>query len=302
MPPPTAIPQRSMAEWLDHPVRWLRWNAHTLRPMMWLAVALVLFPAVLGQLLTGLSPSPGGLSLAEAPLWMVLTVLSATVTYGCTALLQLTLYVSMAAVDQGRVLTVRSILQDALRWPMVSTLLAGLAIQLAMVVLGVLTCGMGLLAWLVLALYLPLAFPIAAREGVGGFQAHLRSISLVHWSPPSGPWYGSADRVIVGLHVIGGIGYALLAIPNVPAAAWVVSNLDAMFGMTSLDPVALLEVVTPPIWLALPIQLTAGTLGLVAKFYSHRLFLDLHTDLLNAREGRDLEQALDRLQDPPTHI
>ena len=80
MPAPTTIPQRSMAEWLDHPVGWLRSNARTLRPMMWLAVALVLFPALLGQLLTALGPSPGAFGPAGALLWMGLAVLSAAVT------------------------------------------------------------------------------------------------------------------------------------------------------------------------------------------------------------------------------
>ena len=160
---------------------------------------------------------------------------------------------------------------------------------------------MGLLAWLFLILYLPLALPIAFREGIGGFQGYLRSISLIHWSPPGGPWYGATDRVIVGLHVIGGIGYAFLAIPNLPAAAWVMSNLDAALRMTTLDPMALQSLMTPPPSVALPIQVLAGVLGLVANFYSYRLFLDLHTDLIDAREGHSLARALDRLQVPSSH-
>ena len=294
MAPTSSIPRRSMALWLDAPVDWLRQHFHDLRPALMLAVGLSAVPVLGGQVITTSMNNPS--SLTSLPITILVGVATVGLILVAQWLLKLVVYASLTLVETGRAVTTRSVLQSACKRPMLTTALAGALLQGSMVVLSVMTCGTGTVFWLILVLYIPLALPVAAREGVGGVSAYLRSMSLVSWTPPRGPWYGATDRVVVALHVIAGISLALSVMPQLPVALFFLDRFRDLAGGGPPDLQSLPELLRPPIWLSLPAQLSTAAFAVVSRFYSARLFLDLHTDLVDAREGASVARALNALQ------
>ncbi len=298
--PQTPVVSRSMAEWLDRPVQWLRSHRSSLQPTFVACVVLTLLLTAAGQLLSGLSGDPASLATMDVLPLLGMAMSMGLAVFALTTLVELVACAGLVAVDNGQPSTMKAVLARALAVPMVTAALTRGAIHALMAVTTIFTCGLGIFLWLVVVMYLPLVLPVAAREQVGGVNAHLRSMSLLSWTPRHGPWYGSVDRVVVALHVIAGLAYALWALPNLPTIAWMIWTVGEKLGTGQLDPATLQAELAPPIWLGLPVQVVSALVGLATTFYSQRLFLDLHTDLLDAREGRALHRALDHLGVPRT--
>ncbi len=286
-----------MAEWLDEPIGWLRAHFFSLLPVMAVAVALTMMPTLATQVLTSLSfDRSDGLGLLLTGLssaGLVLVILLAP------AVLPLCIFVSMTELEDRGAVPLRALLRRSTDRALVSTACAGALIQACMFILALATCGFGATFWLVLVLYIPLAIPIAAREGTVWFQSHLRSATLVSWKPRGGPWYGSTDRVVVALHVVAGVGIALAAVPQLPLALHLVPRLQELLTSSSLDLQVVQQALTPPLWVSLPTLITTSAASVVTRFYSARLFLDLHSDLVEAREGGALAHQLAALSGDP---
>lgn len=292
-------PQPSMAVWLDQPVSHLRARHALLGPTVGACVMVSVAVTLLGQ--------AGGLVSVDLETLTATRLLPLVLLAGASMVLvgalvtwiELLACAGAVAAEAGRRLSVGEVVRASLTPPMRSAGLVRMLFHAAMATLALSTCGVGLLVWLVALIYVPLAVPIAAREGVGGMAGLLQSISLVSWRPPHGRWYGAADRVVVALHVIAGLAYAVWAIPNVPTIGWLCLALWSMASGGTFDPNTALEALLPPPWLSVPVQAASGAAGVLVTLYTQQLYLDLHAHLRARRDGTDLHAALDRLGAPP---
>jgi len=291
-----------MADWLDAPIGKLRRSRTALVPTFTAGLVLALTNTILGHLLGSVSSGMNPASPADFAVAGLLSVSLVTTTVALTTVLEMVLCTGVDAVERRRPTTALGVVQDALRKPLVTAAVARLMIHLSLAILTICTCGLGLVAWLTAALYLPLIFPVAVREQVGGLQAALRSVNLLAWKPSGGPWYGSVDRVVIAYHVVAAVGYALWALPNVPLLAWTGAAFFELIASGSTDLTVAQQALTPPAWLSLPVGLLSSVLGLLPLMYSQQLYLDLHQDLRNRREGTDLHAALDRMEAPPADV
>jgi len=290
---------RTLAQWLDRPVHTLkaRWRLLTVPALATLVVHLAMVLAAqsmaLGASEPGALPGPADLALIFAVslgLVPALWVLSELVT---TA--------GLLEVEEGRQPSFGGVFRRALQGQVLTAAFVRYLLHAVLFVVSMVTCGLGLFAWLFILMYLPLVIPAAMREGVGGVGAVKRSMQLTWWRPQGGASLGSGDRVVVAYHVLVGLTYALNSLPSLPSLVWSGLAIWSMVADGSFDPAALQSgalqsQLTPPIWLVVPVQLVTTVVGLAATFYGTQLFLDLHRDLVDAREGTDFDRALDRLE------
>ena len=269
-------------------------------PVFAVALALGSASSLVGQLgsIAPLSPSSSSAGMGGA---LLLAGCGALVAHALLVLVDLVLCAGLAAVDRDGSVTAHSVLKAALRRPSITAAFARALFHLAMAFITLMTCGIGVVIWLLALMYIPLALPVAAREATGGIQALLRSANLLSWRPEGGPWYGTVDRVIVGYHAVAGISYALWTLPNLPLLAWLGNAATELLASGTMDPTVLQAGLTPPIWMGLPTHLLSTMVGVLGSAYSHQLFLDLHEDIVAAREGTDIHAALDRLDLPALH-
>jgi hypothetical protein len=293
---------RTLAQWLDQPIhtlkaRWRRLQVPALAVLV-VSLSMVLSAQVMSLAVSSPGAVPGigqmvaalGVTLGLLPVLMVLAEL-----FSAAGLLE---------VEEGRTPTFSSLIKRTLQANVILAVLARLLLHAVLLVLSTITCGLGLIVWLAVIMYLPLVVPVAMREGLGGAAAVRRSIQLTWWRPTGGPTMGSADRVVIAYHVVVGLTYAVNALPSLPTLVW---NGLALWGMVAdgtldgsmLQSGALQAQLTPPIWLVLPVQLVTSVMALSVTFYTQQLFLDLHRDLVDAREGSDFDRALDQLEGSP---
>jgi len=297
----TSMHARTLAQWLDQPVHTLkaRWRL-LLAPAM-AALVINLTMVLLGQLSGSAISTPG--SIPGAGEFLLLFVVGLVLVPGMWALSEIIVTAGLVEVEETGGATMRGVLKRTFAVHVLTATAMRFLVHAAMIVVSMLTCGLGIFAWLFVLMYLPLVLPAAMREGLGGVAAVRRSMQLTWWRPTSGgPSTGSADRVVVAYHVVVGLAYALSALPSLPTAVW--SGLtvwglvvDGSFDPMSLESGALQAQLTPPIWLVVPVQAVTSTMGLLGSFYGAQLFLDLHRDLVDGRDGADFDRALDQLQE-----
>ena len=295
---PTPPLQRPLADWLDAPIQRLRAHRRALSATLTTCILLVIAITGIGQAPSVVSGDPNAMSTSQLGVMMLGVGVAAILTGALVTLVEMVACVGVDSVARGERLTMSELLRRAVQRPLVTAAVVRMLFHLSMAILTIISCGIGLIVWLVAYLYIPLVFPVAVREGVGGLQAHLRSVNLINWRPRGGPWYGSVDRVVVAVHVVAGLAYALWALPNLPSLAWMGVTAWELITSGAVDPLTIQEQLVPPIWLTLPVQLASNVLGLLTTLYSQQLYLDLHADLRDAREGHDLHAALDRLGAP----
>ena len=287
-----------LSRWLDQPVHTLKARAGRLKLPAAVALVINMGMVVGAQLASTQLTSAGGV-----PSGPQLAVVLALALAGPLAwiLVELITTAGVLFAEEDQTPELRALLGRAFQGNVLSAVFVRLLVHVACLGLTVLTCGTGIVAWLAILMYLPLVVPCAMREGVGGYAAVRRSQNLLWWRPSGGPALGSGDRVVVAFHVVVGLTYAVQAIPTLPSMVW--SGI-AMWGLVadgSFDPSLLQDgslqaQLTPPIWLTLPVQLLTSMAGLTALFYSQQLFLDLHQDLTESRDGVDFDRTLDCLE------
>lgn len=294
----TSPTERSLADWLDAPVATLRARRRALMPTVSAGLVILIATTVTGQALTLVSSDLESLSTGSLVLFVVATFVGSIAMGVLITLAEMVCAAGVFEVEERRPAKMADVFAIALRRPMITAALVRLLFHVSMAILTLATCGLGLVAWLMAFLYIPLVFPVALREETGGLKALLRSVDLVSWKPAGGPWYGSVDRVVVAYHVVAGIAYALWALPSLPSLAWMGVTTWELIMSGTFDPLTVQEQLVPPVWLSVPAQVASHAMGLLATLYSQQLYLDLHRDLRDAREGLDLQRALDRLGAP----
>ena len=291
---------RRLASWLDQPVHTLKAHWRQLQVPALAVLVTSLLMVLSAQLMSLVASTPGAV---PSPTQLAATLaVSIGVLPVLVVLSELFSTAGLVLLEEGRPLSVSGMVARALQGHVLLAVLMRLLLHGVLLVLTIVTCGLGIVVWLGVLMYLPLVVPVAMREGIGGVAAVRRSMQLVWWRPTGGPAMGSADRVVVGYHVVAGLTYAVAALPGLPSLVWNGLTLWGMVADGSLDASmlqsgALQAQLTPPMWLVVPVQLATSVMGLVATFYTQQLFLDLHRDLQDAREGHDFDRALDQLED-----